>query len=455
MAGHGPVSSLPPHLNPGFPAGSPAANRRVITVRISGSWDVAPNGTATPGQTNVNIYNGVTCALSQWNTATGSGGSLTGYYFVLDQQQSIAGAADIVINNQTPTGGDFADTFHGTSQHDIRLDPRNGNLNNNQFQSDDLCGRIAHEIAHTIGVASTNHTCASIIEGISDLSGNRYFNSVYAPDVDASNRHLTATNSCGVLVGNGSEETCRDGDNDGVTVCEGDCDDNNSGVTYCGGGGCYEPAQENDCATLGYPYYWDPSTCRCLWRSGECPTEQCTPIIVDVLGNGFSLTSAKDGVAFDLNNNGVATGKLAWTLNGSDDAWLALDRDGNGTIDNGAELFGNYTIQPPSNEPNGFLALAEFDRSENGGNGDRQITSTDTIFSRLSLWQDANHNGFSEPDELHSLLQFSVSSLELGYKTSKRTDQHGNLFRYRAKIKDMYGAQVGRWAWDVFLVSEP
>ena len=64
MGGHGPVSSLPQQFNPGFPPGSPEANRRVITIRISGTWDVAPNGTAAPGQTNVNIYNVVACAIT-------------------------------------------------------------------------------------------------------------------------------------------------------------------------------------------------------------------------------------------------------------------------------------------------------------------------------------------------------------------------------------------------------
>ncbi len=166
------------------------------------------------------------------------------------------------------------------------------------------------------------------------------------------------------------------------------------------------------------------------------------------------MTNATAGVTFDFYGTGHPI-RISWTAANSDDAWLVLDRNNNGTIDTGYELFGNLTTQPPDGERHGFRALAEYDKSENGGNADGKIDVVDSIFSSLRLWQDSNHNAISEPSELHSLSELGVTTLDLKYKESRRTDEYGNRFRYRGKVKDIYGLQIGRWAWDVFLVTQP
>lgn len=146
---------------------------------------------------------------------------------------------------------------------------------------------------------------------------------------------------------------------------------------HCDGGQCqYCDQMPSDC---GPGRTWSFETCRCESNPGS-------PIVVDVLGNGFNLTDAQGGVHFDLDSDGHREG-ISWTAAGSDDAWLALDRNGNGIIDNGTELFGNFTPQsdpPPGVERNGFLALAEYDKPENGGNGDGVMDRRDAIFHRFA-----------------------------------------------------------------------
>ncbi len=140
-------------------------------------------------------------------------------------------------------------------------------------------------------------------------------------------------------------------------------------------------------------------------------------------------------------------------MKADDDAFLVLDRNGNGRIDDGSELFGDSTPQPvpdPDNR-NGFEALAVFDDSLSGGNEDGFIDEDDAIFSDLQVWIDANHNGISEADELLPLSEANVEAIDLSYRSVSRTDSHGNEFRFASNVEMTRGRRI---AWDVFFRQE-
>jgi hypothetical protein len=164
----------------------------------------------------------------------------------------------------------------------------------------------------------------------------------------------------------------------------------------------------------------------------ECVSdpEPCTgtsPILIDLDRNSFHLAAGP--VMFDIDADGELE-SLAWTAPEQKDAFLCFDRNGNGMIDDGSELFGDSTLMAAGHRAaHGYLALAEFDESF-GGNFDGRITSADMLYEDLCLWLDRNHNGISEPEELQGLAEAGVVSIGLDFRVLRRQDAMGNLFPY-------------------------
>jgi hypothetical protein len=176
----------------------------------------------------------------------------------------------------------------------------------------------------------------------------------------------------------------------------------------------------------------------------------------------FSILSAKDSIsavprqAFGFASLRIVRWNTKWRgpQPGSHNGWLVLDRNGNGIIDDFGELFGDQTPQPTplaGQQRNGFAALSVYDTPEQGGNGDGWISKQDSIFDSLRVWVDENHDGISQPSELHTLDSLDIAAIRLKYDLSEATDSNGNVFRFRSTIRDSAGGEVGKVIFDVLL----
>lgn len=214
-------------------------------------------------------------------------------------------------------------------------------------------------------------------------------------------------------------------------------------VNYRGEGPCGDLRCHRDGTTVLH------AQCPCGNINNWCHTDD--PLILSLVDDELALTDLAGGVRFDLNRDGEPE-LVPWTAAGSDEAFLVLDRNGDGLITSCAELFGDVTAQHPSAEPNGFRALALFDEPFNGGNGDGRLDRRDAIFEQLRLWQDANHNGFSEDWEPSTLAIAGVQGFELDYQRVDLEHPSGNELRYRARATRERGKLF--WVWNVFFVAD-
>ena len=159
--------------------------------------------------------------------------------------------------------------------------------------------------------------------------------------------------------------------------------------------------------------------------------ETYDPIVIDFNKNGITSTRLDNTVYFDHDNNGFKEA-TAWIE--KDDGLLALDRNGNGKIDNGNELFGNHTVSNTAygyTDPkatNGYEALKTYDI-----NNDNVIDEKDEIFSKLKIWKDKNLNGITDEGELSSLAHNNIKSIDLNYKEIAM-DENSNTVKQSSKV---------------------
>lgn len=182
-----------------------------------------------------------------------------------------------------------------------------------------------------------------------------------------------------------------------------------------------------------------------------------SPIVVDLDRNQFHFTGIENPVLFDIGGTGRPRW-IGWTDPDSFDAFLVLDRNGNGKVDDGRELFGDATpLASGVIAQHGYEALIELDSPALGGNGDGMIDSRDSIFAELWLWIDADHDGVSTPEELLTTEEAGLVALSLSYREYPRQDQHGNQMLYNsgATVLDAEGRPKRTATTDVFFVKYP
>jgi hypothetical protein len=190
----------------------------------------------------------------------------------------------------------------------------------------------------------------------------------------------------------------------------------------------------------------------CLMATGAWA--QCSPIVVDTHRDGIQLGPAGRTVSFDVNADGQPD-TVQWVRPGGDEAFLALDRNRNGVVDDGAELFGVGTpLIEGGTAPNGFVGLAQYDRPLLGGNDDGVISRADAVWQELTLWVDSNADGIANRKEMRRPESFGLTSFGVIPKVRRYIDPAGNSLPYwawagatgrpaRALMVDVYFLQLG------------
>lgn len=167
----------------------------------------------------------------------------------------------------------------------------------------------------------------------------------------------------------------------------------------------------------------------------DCDLAIASPLVLDYDQSGIETVSIKNGIRFDHDRDGHK--ELSGWVKGSS-PFLALDRNSDGSITSGNELFGSNTLlSNGSPAANGFEALKEYDQNRDG-----VIDSRDGVFSKLLLWFDKNQNGVSETAELLPLNRSKVTGISVKYTNVNEEDEYGNFTRQRG-VFSLLGSGLG------------
>jgi hypothetical protein len=167
--------------------------------------------------------------------------------------------------------------------------------------------------------------------------------------------------------------------------------------------------------------------------------------VLDLDGNGIQTLSVDAGVRFDILASGQAV-QTGWV--GSGDGLLVMDRNLDGAINDGSELFGSSTaLTDGTKAVDGYQALAQLDSNHDG-----VISSADAQFSQLGVWIDGNADGVSGVGEVKSLAQLNITQLSLNAQTGADTN-NGNLLGLTASYQTTDG--VSHAAADVWFAVRP
>ena len=192
---------------------------------------------------------------------------------------------------------------------------------------------------------------------------------------------------------------------------------------------------------------FEPETPSWLPGFGEGEKRTTSPIILDLDGDGVETTAVTAGAYFDHVADGFAE-QTGWVCGG--DGLLVRDIDGDGRIDSGRELFGNETLLADgvTKAANGFAALAVLD-----SNTDGKVDANDAAWQELKVWIDADGDGYSQTDELFTLEQVGVASVNTGFTTSTTVDANGNAHKQIGTFTRADGTTAA--AEDVWFASNP